>query len=556
MSGQGSGKPPRTRFRTGPTVALGAIGANVLTLVLPLVMIQLFDRVIPNAAGTTLTVLGAVLLGAVLIEAALRYGSAALLTREGTRYAVEAERRLIHQVLRAPRHLDGPVGTGRHLEAWETIDRVRGFYAGHGRHSAVDLPFALLFLGVFWMVAPPLVWVLIAILAVALLSTRINRGALNDLNERRRDHAARLGGFATEVLGGAEHIKGLSAEPLMMRRQESLSGHAALVTEELTARQSVAKTLVESIGQATPILIAITGAFWVNAGTLTTGALAAAILLSGRIVQPVLRARDQAEARRSLAPLEAALNEIIDAPPVLGGARETGRIERLALEGATVSTPGGLSVLRDVSLDLRSGDCVAISGASGAGKTTLMRLLSGRLTPSEGQLMINGAPVEAHRTDAVTAEIAMLSQRGALLSGSVLDLITGFRGDACLPDALEVAEELGLARFLASRDEGFLMETQTGAGRGLPGSVAALLPIAAALARRPSVLLFDEANTALDAQSDYLLRAALARRVGSCILVMITQRPSFAALARRHYRIEDGQLLPDEGAMDLALVAS
>lgn len=513
-----------------------------MTLVLPLVMIQLFDRVIPNAAEATLTVLAAFLFGAVLIEAILRYGVAALLLREGTNFAAEAERKLMHEILHRPKTLDGNQRTSRHLEAWETIERLRSSHAAHGRHSAIDLPFAAIFIAVFWMVAPPLLPVLATILAVALLSTRLNRASLRELNAKRRDHTTRLGGFASEVFGGIEHIKGLSAEQLMIRRQESLAGHASLVTEALIARQAVSKTLVESIGQATPILIAISGAFWVNAGALTTGALAAAILLSGRAVQPVLRARDQAEARRILAPLKKELEDIIAVPPAHRGDRPMTRVGSLALENVTARTAEGSTILTDISLEIQTGECIAIMGASGSGKSTLMHLLAGALTPSEGRLLVNGEPAKVYRSRDITREIALVRQGGTILSGSIMDLITSNRGESCLPQALAVSDELGLSRFLASRSEGFDLVGHQGFGGSLPGAMAGLLPIVAALSRNPSVLIFDEANGALDQKADQLLRAALERRSKSCILVITTQRPSFASLADRRFRIEEGRL--------------
>lgn len=534
--------PRRPRLTSGATIELGSIGANLLTLVLPLVVIQLFDRVIPNAAEATLTVLGAVLVGAVLVEAILRYAVAALLLSKGARYKIEAERRLLHQVLHPPRSLDEHHRSGLHFEAWETIERLRSFHASYGRNSAADLPFAIMFFCVFWMVAPPLLPVLGLILATALLATRLNRGSITNLNDHRRDHTSRLSAFMAETLGGAEHIKGLRAEPLMMRRHESLAGNAARVTEALLARQAVSKTMVESIGQATPTLVAISGAFWVNAGSLSTGALAAAILLSGRIVQPVLRARDQAEIRRALAPLKQELEEILDAPLHLGGTKPLVRAETLALENVTAATSDGTTILSDLSLELKAGECIAISGTSGSGKSTLMHLLSGSLTPSEGHLLINGAPIDSYPAEAVAAEIALLRQDDGLLSGSLLDVITSNRGESHLPQALAVAEELGLANFLATRNEGFLMETQAGARQALPGAMRGLLPIVAGLARQPSILLFDEANGALDLRSDQLVRSALERRLGSCILVLVTQRPSYIALADRQFQLEGGKL--------------
>ena len=200
--------------------------------------------------------------------------------------------------------------------------------------------------------------------------------------------------------------------------------------------------------------------------------------------------------------------------------------------------------LRGVDLSLRRGDCVAIEGADGAGRTTLLSLIAGFLTPEAGEIRIDGAPLAHIDPAEMSRRIRILSPDHTLLHGTLLENLTAFRPAETQETALALARDLGIDRFIAQHPDGLGLKLSARGGGALPKSVHDAALLVAGLADRPDVILFDEANIGLDHRADAALRGLLARLKPEVILVLVTYRPSLQALADRRYRLEEGVLVP------------
>lgn len=521
---------------------MAIVGANLLTLVLPLVLVQLFDRVIPNNAHQTLAFLASILLCALLLEMVLRFAVSALMAVEGERFEVKTQERLIDQLLSEREKSDAHPDPAMHFEALDTIERVRSARVSDTRHTVFDLPFSILFLIAFWYVAPPLLIAMLGILGLALLGSVLTRRRALSLGEKRRDQQRRSLSLSMEILGGIEHLKGLRAEPFMLRRLERLYANTANTTEALVRVQSSAKVLTEVIAQATPLVIGLFGALAVIDGTITSGALAAAILLSGRIIQPFLRQQQVSERKRLLAPSLRTLEDILSQSGMVGPRLGIEKIDTVEMQGIRFVGRNGHAILNDLELKVHAGEVIAVTGESGSGKSVLLKLLSGRLLPTEGAVRINGELLHAFDSRALASQIGLLAQNPKAPSGTALDIVTGFAGRRMLPQVLPVAEELGVSPFFAAHPQGMMVNLGGAASRTLPSAVEGRLPLVATLARAPTLLLFDEANGSLDFESDKLLLNALKRRKGRIAMIIVTQRPSYSALADRKYSLENGKL--------------
>lgn len=532
------------RFRTTWSCEVGILTANCLTLLLPLVIIQLFDRVIPNKATETLAVLGLILVGALVLEAVLRGAVGQMMAVAGETYEVAAQDRLIDQILNE----DESYGHGSrqviYLEALDTIERVRSMHAGNTRNSLFDVPFSMLFLFAFWYVAPSLFAAMVVILVAALAGNALARRRALTFTNDLRDKRNRTTALSAEILGGIEHLKGMRAELFMLRRIESLFAKTAVSTEKLVLTKAVGRVINEVVAQGTPLVIGVFGALAVIEGTLTAGALAAAILLSGRIIQPFLRYQQAADQDYLMAPFLNALDDITSRAPAPTKTTSDTRLEKIELREIGFCDDREQPILTNVNLTVSSGEIVAISGDSGVGKSLLLNIIAGAVRPSSGQILYNEKDLAAAYLKHVRYDIGMMRQNFRTPSGSALDLITGFGGRSRLPDALPIVEELGLARFFAAHPKGLHVNVGGSFASSVPTAVQARVALVPTFLRNPSLLLFDEANAALDLESDHLLLEALKRRRGQMSMVLVTQRPSYAAIADRTYRLEGGSLVP------------
>ena len=203
-------------------------------------------------------------------------------------------------------------------------------------------------------------------------------------------------------------------------------------------------------------------------------------------------------------------------------------------------------ILKSVDLHVAPGEAVGITGSNGCGKSTLVYLMAGLLTPSGGRVLLDDHVPTDFDPHSVRSQICFIPQVGSLFHGTILENLTMFRGDDHAEEALFQAERLGLNDIIARLPAGYETVVGDGANDGLPGGVKQRITIARALALTPDapVILFDEANSSLDRQSDELLKEVLSTYCGKAAMVLISHRPSILKLADRVLVLDGGTLRP------------
>ncbi|MBM3525889.1 MAG: ATP-binding protein, partial [Alphaproteobacteria bacterium] len=210
-----------------PTVLAATIVVNLLALALPVVLLQVYDRIIPNASVDTLLLLVGGLVIAFAMDAALRMARAALAGWAGARYEFQVGSDAVERILHADQRAAGDAAVGVNLDRLAAIDQLRDFYANQGATVLIDLPFALLFLVLMWLIAGPLVLVpVIGLVLFGVLAFRIGQRLRQALSDRGVIDDRRLS-FIIEILNGVHTLKALAMETLMVRRYERLMNGVA-----------------------------------------------------------------------------------------------------------------------------------------------------------------------------------------------------------------------------------------------------------------------------------------------------------------------------------------
>ena len=530
--------------RTEPHIIFASITGNVLAFALPLFLLQIYDRIIPSNSLETLTVMGIGVVVAITLELVLNTARAHLMGLAGDAYERKTQHSLFERLLKSDLATVEKESPGVHLDRISSVDRVRDFRNGEAAVAALDLPFVIIFLIVVTIISPILAAVILMLLCGSVYLVRKMQSHTLELSEKKHEIDRRRYSFLIEVLSGVESVKSFSLEAFMERRHERLMSSAAQVGAEATWRMNFTQAVIGSIGQVTPALIAGVGAILVIQGSLSVGALAATILLGGRVVQPVLklsalRSGDD-DARRA----EAELTSFTNTPLAEQGELPCQVIESMELKGITYTPPGQQSPLfENLDLIVRRGEIIVIDGAAGTGRSALLWMMTGCLLPQSGSIKINGADMTRYDSTQLRGRIAHLSHQPKLIEGTVLENMTRFQPDRYLEDALEVAASLGLDEYFAKHQEGLSTLVGLGGEAGLPTSVAERIPLVGALVGHPDLVLFDEANANLDADGDQKLKDHLASLKGKATVIMVTQRPSYAKLADRYLVIEDHKLV-------------
>lgn len=524
---------------------------NLLSLALPLTLLQVYDRILRFSAMSTLEWLLAGVFVALLLESLLRLGRSYLSSWVGAKFEHWASCAAMEQLLTVPLTLFEQSGAGVHWERMNAINTLKEFYSGQAALVLFEMPFVIVFLLLIDHLAGILVVVPLILFALFLLfawyfQVRLYRhiqesGATDD---KRMD-------FIIETLNGIHLVKALSMEAMMARRYERLLAESACKIREIGLQGADSQNIGQFFAQLATISVVTFGGIMVIHQQLTVGGLVACSMLSGRALQPLqmavgIWARFQSIrfAREQLKVLFSqraeGFNESCDEEPEPGMVEVQGGIElQNVIFHGRGTTADSLPLLNGISLQVAPGETVGIIGANGSGKSVLLELMMGLLSPSEGRVLLDGCNPVLKRLPAV----AYLPQEGELFRGTVLENMHMFREENSQA-ALAFAKRLGLDPFFSSLPKGYDTVVDEGSADTIPRGVRQQIAIVRALATHPRLVLFDEANTAIDGHGDGKLRQVLEGLRGKSTLIVVSHRPSLLRLADRVFELRDGQLVP------------
>ncbi len=527
-----------------PDLVLASLFLNVLTLALPVALLQVYDRIIPNKSEGTLQLLVLGVGIALLFEAGLRMGRSYITGWVGARFEHMAGCGAMARLLGASIGAFERDGSGAHLERFNALATVKDFYAGQAILTLLDLPFTVIFLFLVWFIAQELVLIPAGLLVLFLITALGIGSKLREALKKRMTADDRRFNFIIEVLSGIHTVKSMGMEAQMLRRYERLQEGCAEGDYHVAQVSSSALSLASFFSQLTTAAVAAYGSTLVLDHRLTVGGLAACTMLAGRSLSPVQKALGIWTRFQTIRLARTRLNEIFQLqmesqaglprlPPVAG---------RVQMDGVrfrySEKTP---EILQGLSVDIAAGECVAIGGGNGSGKSTLLALMIGALRPSAGRVLLDGYDLAEVDPMNVKSQVAYLPQSGTLFQGSILENITMFRPELT-ERAHEAAGRLGLDDVVKTMALGYDTRVGDGAFDALPRGIKQRIAVARALVCQPRVVLFDEANTGVDGVGDQYLKTCLEELKGRCTLILVTHRPSLVKLADRAFDFKDGLL--------------
>ena len=196
----------------------------------------------------------------------------------------------------------------------------------------------------------------------------------------------------------------------------------------------------------------------------------------------------------------------------------------------------------DISLDIAPGKMIGLHGGDRCGKSTLVKLIIGDMAPTSGTLKIDGREISGPERDRIIGEIAYVPQYSEIFTGTILENITMFQTGETIDAAREAARLLGLEADIHRLPEGYDTQLSEGIGDELPMGMMQRITIARSIARKPRILLFDEANSSLDSRADKLLRQAFLELKGNVTIVLVSHRPSLLRLCDHIYELDRGEI--------------
>lgn len=544
MANQAGIDIPRNWLRLD--VFLASFGVNLLAMAMPIVVLQSYDRIIPNQALDTFTILVIGIGGVILLEILLKVLRSVILAWSGARFEHSANMNVFSKVLYADSLAYNQHSQGYYLSRMQSVEDLQRFFSGQSMLLLLDLPFAFLFLGLIWFIGgelvlvPALLMVLFAVVAVVLGKKLEQALEVSHQTEQHRQN------FLIESLNNIHTIKSMAMESLMMRRYERLQERSAEGVYSLAHINSVVQGVGSTFSQVAMVLVVAFGALIVLEGELSVGALAAVTMLTGRALQPGLKAMGLWTQLQSVRIARKQAQELSDLPAEQSGDYRPDEPPRgdVVVEDVWFRYPETEEwLLKGVSFDVPAGGAVAITGRNGVGKSTLLSLVAGLVKPEKGEIRIDDKPLPEYEAELLRHYVGFVPQHGTLYEGTILENMTLFRSGDVIEQALNLSRHLGLDEIVARLPDG--LDTLVGGSAVDPLSEAVKQKIlmVRSLVGDPRIMILDDANANFDLKNDAKLLNLLQRIRGSRTLIVVSYRPSFLRICDKAYELRDGELI-------------
>jgi ATP-binding cassette, subfamily C, bacterial len=447
------------------------------------------------------------------------------LRRLRTKLAVTASSRFVWHILRLPAAFYAQRYAGEVSSRTALNDRVAETLSGRLATIVIDVTMMLFYFVVMLRYDAVLT-------AIALAAAAAHFAALQWIARRRMDASVRLSQEQGKVdgvaIGALQNVETLKASALESNVFTRFTGSHARMVNAQSELGLVTVTLGFVPGlavQAAAVLVLVVGALRIIDGRLTVGMLVAFQSLMQSFLTPINKLVNLSTTAQDLRADLNRLEDVLDNPTdaeanrtdaqPITAARLEGHIEiRNVTFGYSRSDP---PLIEHFSATISPGQRLALVGASGSGKSTILRLVCGLYTPWEGEILLDGRPRHEIPRQVLAASLALLEQDVFIFEGTVRDNLTFWRegiSDRVLEDACRDAAILEFVRSLPARFDAELREGAT----NVSGGQRQRFEIARALVNDPSIIVADEATSALDGETEQQIISNLRRRGCSCVI--------------------------------------
>ena len=519
------------------TIALFSAVINMLMLVPSLYMLQVYDRVLASQNEMTLLLITIMVVIAFIIMAALEFVRSFVLIRVGSQLDMKLNRRIYTAAFEQNLKQAG----GNAGQALQDLTAVRQFLSGNSLFAFFDAPWFPIYLLIIFLVHPSLGIFAICGTIVHIGLAFWNESATKAPLIEASTMAVSASNLATNNLRNAEVIEAMGMLPNFTNRWFSL--HARFLNLQVMASEkaSLISAVTKFVRIALQSLILGFAALLVLDGKITGGMMIVCTILMGRVLNPVEQVLGVWRSWNSTKNAYQRLSDLLEANPVRTSSMSLPKpIGILSVEDITVFPPStNISVLNNLTFTISPGDVLGVIGSSGAGKSSLARVLVGIWPSVSGKVRLDGADIYKWNKEELGPYIGYLPQDIELFSGSISENIARF-GDIDPEKVVVAAKRAGVHEMILRLPKGYDTIVSDG-GTGLSGGQKQRIGLARAIYDDPSFIVLDEPNSNLDEVGELALINTIQdlRNCGKTI-VIITHRASTLAVTNKLLVLKDG----------------
>jgi len=542
----------RKRWRVFTEGAVATLTVNVIAMVSSFYSMQVYDRVVPTRGYSTLWVLTIGVVMGIVLELVMRQLRSRLVERACKAIDEELSSVFFGHAL-AIRMDQRPRTVGTFAAQIRHFEMVRNFMTSTTLFVFADAPFALMFIAVIALIAGPVALVPLVFVPVSIAAGLLFSKKLARLTQTHMEESNRKSGLLIEAIDGIESIKACGAEWKVLERWQKLT--STLASNEIAMKDltGLSTNLAQTLQQISYIGLVAAGVFAIGAGNLTMGGLIACTIISSRALNPIAQLSGLiVQWQQSKIALQG-LDAIMAMPPdVLPNERRMVPDQckgRLRLEAVQYTYGSDAPVLTVDKLQFQPGERVAVLGAVGSGKSTLIKALSGLYRPAGGRVYLDEVDMANLAPEFVREHIGYLPQDVRLFQGSLRENLALGLPSPSDQQILDAARRTGLDRLISSHPRGLGIEISEG-GRGLSGGQKQLVGLTRMVLARPRIMLLDEPTASMDPQlEEHIATHIFGMRPQDTTLVVVTHKLAMLRHFTRVIVVDRGRVVAD-GARD------
>ncbi|GGI87395.1 ABC transporter [Shewanella hanedai] len=527
---------------------LASVLVNLFALVSPLFIMNVYDKVVPNLAFSSLWVLAIGASVAYIFDLILRQLRSYLIDVAGKKVDIIVSSRLFAKAIGIPLEKRSPSVGGMARQLGE-FDSIREILTSATITTLVDLPFALFFLIIIYVVAGDLAVIPLIGSIIIIGYTLIMQPKLKAAIEESNKFSSLKHGHLIESLASLESIKSSGAEGLVQKSWQQMIGHTANWQLKSKKISTAVTNLANFIVQLSVVCVVILGVYRVADNEISMGGIIAAVILSSRAIAPMAqlaglmtRGNHTASALRQLNEIMTQEDEFENKGHLVSRQRLEGKINA---DNISFSYPGSEKpILHTMSINIEPGERIAIIGRNGSGKSTLAKMLVGLYQPTKGSLRYDGLDsAQIHPTD-LRRNFGYLPQDITLFHGTIRDNILFGTRQVTEHQLIRAVQLSGISQFTDLDSEGLDQQVGEG-GQSLSRGQRQTVALARATLNDPPVLMMDEPSASLDARAEKQFINAMQNVTRDRTLLLITHKMHLLKLVDRIIVLDRGHVLID-----------
>lgn len=538
-------------------IILASVIINLFAIAMPLFVMNIYDRVVPNHTTETLWILAAGIFIVIVTELILRLMRSWFIDLAATRTDVKLSSTIMERILNM-QLANRPYSSGSFISNVQSFEAIRSFIGSLTVTTLVDLPFVLLFTLIIALINPILIIPIVISVIIVLSYALSAQQKMHELSIDSMEASANRNDTLYEGISNIETLKSFNAQSRVQSRWEK----ATLFITRNTAKMRFLSASITSGAQwmqhLAGVSVIILGVYLIIEGEISQGGLIAAYLLTSRAMAPVSQTAALLSqyhfASTSYQALEEIMKRNVERPAGKSWISQGKLRGEIDFQQVDFKYPNDeRHVLKGVNFKIKEGEHVAILGRNGSGKTTVEKLLLGLYQPENGSILIDGIDLRQIDPAELRRNIGYIPQDIVLFNGTLKDNLTFAAPLASDEQILNVSKITGLESLIRSHPEGFNMQVGE-RGQQLSGGQKQMVALARALINDPPILLFDEPTASLDFSAENQFSRNLKQIIQGKTLITITHRTSLLNLVERIIVFDKGRLVAD-GPKDQVLEA-